>query len=269
MEDVAIIRSMTNKEGNHQRATYQLHTGYAPSGTVKHPGFGCVVGAELGDPKFDLPHIVSIGTRDNGPGQGAGLLGVKYEPFLVPDPLKPPLNVALPVPSGPVHPPAQPDALARSRRVRQFGRARPGQGAPRRLQADGQHGPLAAHEGLRRRGRGRQDPRPLRQHPVRPGLPAGPAAGRGRRDLRRGPLQRLGQPRQGHRRGGQERRLGRPRLRLAGRRPQVARDARRRPWSSGWASSAGPPRSTRAPAATTSPGSSAWPWPAGGSRGAR
>ena len=98
MNEVALIRSMTNKEGNHQRATYQLHTGYAPSGTVKHPGFGCVVGAELGPAKFDLPHIVSIGTRDSGAGMGAGILGVKYEPFQVPDPLKPPLNVALAVP---------------------------------------------------------------------------------------------------------------------------------------------------------------------------
>jgi len=98
MNDVALIRSMTNKEGNHQRATYQLHTGYSPSGTVKHPSLGCVIGAELGNPKFDLPHIVSIGTRDSAPGQGAGILGVKYEPFQVPDPLKPPLNVALAVP---------------------------------------------------------------------------------------------------------------------------------------------------------------------------
>ena len=29
MGEVALIRSMTSKEGNHQRATYQLHTGYA------------------------------------------------------------------------------------------------------------------------------------------------------------------------------------------------------------------------------------------------
>ena len=72
MNDVALIRSMTNKEGNHQRATYQLHTGYSPTGTVKHPNIGCVVANELGDPKFDLPHIVSIG----GPTIGAGLLGV-------------------------------------------------------------------------------------------------------------------------------------------------------------------------------------------------
>src|SRR5258708_23200236 len=89
---------MTNKEGNHQRATYQLGTGYTPSGTVKPPGLGSVVAAELGDPKFDLPHIVSIGTQ--GSPANAGILGVKYEPFLVPNPLKPPLNVELAVPPG-------------------------------------------------------------------------------------------------------------------------------------------------------------------------
>jgi hypothetical protein len=94
MKDIAIVRSMTNKEGNHQRATYQLHTGYAPTGTVKHPSFGCVTASELGDPKFDLPHIVSIG----GPTIGAGLLGVAFEPFLVADPTKPPTNVMPPVP---------------------------------------------------------------------------------------------------------------------------------------------------------------------------
>jgi Protein of unknown function (DUF1501) len=97
MKDVALIRSMTNKEGNHQRATYQLHTGYTPSGTVKHPNFGSVTAAELGDPKFDLPHIVCIGRNDT---TNAGILGVKYEAFRVPDPLKPPLNTELSVPTG-------------------------------------------------------------------------------------------------------------------------------------------------------------------------
>jgi hypothetical protein len=95
MKDVAIIRSMSNKEGNHERATYQLHTGYSPSGTVKHPSFGSITAAELGDPKFDLPHIVSIG-NDNRT-VGAGILGVQYEPFHVGDPLKLPENVAPPV----------------------------------------------------------------------------------------------------------------------------------------------------------------------------
>jgi hypothetical protein len=89
MGEVALIRSMTNKEGNHQRATYQLHTGYAPTGTVKHPNIGCVMANELGDPRFDLPHIVSIA----GGTVGAGLLGVSLEPFVVQDPNKPPANV--------------------------------------------------------------------------------------------------------------------------------------------------------------------------------
>lgn len=92
MNEIALIRSMTSKEGNHQRATYQLHTGYAPSGTVKHPSFGCVSAVELADPKFDLPHMVSIG----GGTVGAGMLGAAYEPFVVQAPDKPPTNVKLP-----------------------------------------------------------------------------------------------------------------------------------------------------------------------------
>jgi hypothetical protein len=97
MKDVALVRSMTNKEGNHQRATYQLHTGYSPTGTVKHPAFGCAVANELGDPKFDMPHIVSIG----GPTIGSGMLGVSLEPFVVQNPEKPPENVMLPNGVGP------------------------------------------------------------------------------------------------------------------------------------------------------------------------
>lgn len=91
MKDIAIIRSMTNKEGNHQRATYQLHTGYAPTGSVKHPTFGAVVASELGDPNFDMPHFMSIG-QSLGPAIGAAILGVAYEPFHIDNPLQPPSN---------------------------------------------------------------------------------------------------------------------------------------------------------------------------------
>src|SRR5207302_3744582 len=37
MQEVALIRSMNNREGEHQRAAYQLQTGYAPAGGIKHP----------------------------------------------------------------------------------------------------------------------------------------------------------------------------------------------------------------------------------------
>jgi hypothetical protein len=86
MNEIALVRSMTNKEGNHQRATYQLHTGYVPSATIKHPNIGCSMVSEMGESQFDLPHIVSIG----GPTTGAGFLGAALEPFVVQIPQQPP-----------------------------------------------------------------------------------------------------------------------------------------------------------------------------------
>ena len=93
MEEIALIRSMNNREGNHQRASYQLHTGYVPSGSVKHPSFASAVSQELADPDFDLPAFVSI-----GPTIGAGFLGVDYEPFVVNNPGQLPQNVGTTVP---------------------------------------------------------------------------------------------------------------------------------------------------------------------------
>jgi hypothetical protein len=83
MNDIAIIRSMTNKEGEHQRAVYQMHTGYIPTGSVKHPSLGASIAKELAPVDRDLPAIVSIGDRATN-GSGAGFLGVDYEPFQVP-----------------------------------------------------------------------------------------------------------------------------------------------------------------------------------------
>ena len=99
MQDIALIRSMTNKEGNHRRATYQLHTGYAPSGSVKHPSLGANVARELTDPNLDLPAVVSMG-RGGRFIPGAGFLGVDYEPFIVANPGAMPQNVATTVPRG-------------------------------------------------------------------------------------------------------------------------------------------------------------------------
>ncbi|WP_240907333.1 DUF1501 domain-containing protein [Paludisphaera rhizosphaerae] len=96
MNDIALIRSMTNKEGNHQRADYHLHTGYIPTATIRHPNIGSIAAAELGDPSFDLPHMVAIG----GATTGAGFLGAAYEPFLIPNVQRPPDNVAAKVDTG-------------------------------------------------------------------------------------------------------------------------------------------------------------------------
>ncbi len=65
MKNICLIRSMSNKEGAHPRAVYQLHTGYLPSGAVKYPAFGAAVSKELGQPDFELPYYVNVGGRFN------------------------------------------------------------------------------------------------------------------------------------------------------------------------------------------------------------
>lgn len=89
MNEIALIRSLTNKEGQHQRATYQMHTGYIPSSSVKYPSLGCNIAKMLADPERDLPAVVSVGNTE-----GAGFLGVDYEPFVVDRPGELPQNVA-------------------------------------------------------------------------------------------------------------------------------------------------------------------------------
>jgi uncharacterized protein (DUF1501 family) len=94
MQDIALIRSMTNKEGSHPRAVYQMHTGYAPTGTVKHPSLGACIAKEIAPADQDLPSVVSV-----GPTIGSGFLGVDYEPFVVNNPGQLPQNVGSPVPT--------------------------------------------------------------------------------------------------------------------------------------------------------------------------
>jgi hypothetical protein len=93
MNEFAVIRSMTSQEGNHGRATYLLHTSYAPSGGIVHPGIGSIVSSEIGDPESDLPNFVAISGQSVGPS----FLGVRHAPFVVTDPNRPPDNLATPV----------------------------------------------------------------------------------------------------------------------------------------------------------------------------
>ncbi|WP_394822633.1 DUF1501 domain-containing protein [Pendulispora albinea] len=91
-DKLAVVRSMTSKEGNHDRARYLLHTGYVPNPTVHHPSLGGWVSHEVGEASPELPNFVSIG----GPSLGPGFLGLQHGPFIVDDPAKKPANVALP-----------------------------------------------------------------------------------------------------------------------------------------------------------------------------
>ena len=48
MKDIAIVRSMSTKEGDHGRATFNLRTGYQQTGPIRYPTFGSLVAKELG-----------------------------------------------------------------------------------------------------------------------------------------------------------------------------------------------------------------------------
>jgi hypothetical protein len=87
---LALVRSMTSREGNHDRARYLLHTGYIPNPTVRHPSLGGWISHEIGRPDTDIPNFISIG----GPSLGAGFLGLQHGPFIVQDPSNKPENVA-------------------------------------------------------------------------------------------------------------------------------------------------------------------------------
>src|SRR5437660_9003125 len=99
MDELAVIRSMTSREGNHGRATYLLHTSYPPSGGIVHPGMGSIVARALGQADFDLPNFVSI----QGQSVGPSFLGVQHAPFVVLDPNRPPDNLTNPVSGDRLH----------------------------------------------------------------------------------------------------------------------------------------------------------------------
>ncbi len=93
MDQAALIRSMTSKEGSHPRATYLLHTGYLPTASVKYPSFGSIVAQQIAHPQLDLPAFVRVGNNGQNTS-GGGILGVEYDPFLMPVAGRMPTNAA-------------------------------------------------------------------------------------------------------------------------------------------------------------------------------
>lgn len=89
---LAIIRSMVSREGNHERARYLLHTGYAPDNTVNHPPLGSITSHYLENNASNLPSSVNI----NSPTYASGFLGATHDAFLVNDPSKPVEDLAYP-----------------------------------------------------------------------------------------------------------------------------------------------------------------------------
>jgi uncharacterized protein (DUF1501 family) len=83
--ELAIIRSMSTKEGDHTRATHYLRTGYLPVGQIRYPTIGSLLSKELGDEGTALPNFVSIApmTYISPAAYGPGFLGARHAPLMV------------------------------------------------------------------------------------------------------------------------------------------------------------------------------------------
>src|SRR5438105_3611533 len=84
MDRMAIIRSMSTKEGEHSRGMHYMRTGYQAQGPVQYPSIGSLVARELGEDGAALPNYVSIAPyRAESPAAyAAGFLGPQYAPLV-------------------------------------------------------------------------------------------------------------------------------------------------------------------------------------------
>jgi hypothetical protein len=81
LHHVSVIRSLVSKEGDHERASYMLHTGYRPEPTLVHPSIGAIAAHELPDDKVEIPQFVCIGDTPFPPR--GGFLGDKLDSYRV------------------------------------------------------------------------------------------------------------------------------------------------------------------------------------------
>lgn len=77
---LAIVRSLSTKEGDHGRGTYVMRTGQKPQGPIQYPTIGSSLSKSLGREDDAMPHYVSISPYRafNQAAFGPGFLGPRY-----------------------------------------------------------------------------------------------------------------------------------------------------------------------------------------------
>src|SRR5262249_33059334 len=81
---LSVIRSLVSKEGDHERGSYFLRTGYRPDPTLHHPSLGAILVNQIPDAALVLPQYIAIGSSQ-WPPRG-GFLGDQLDAFRVYDP---------------------------------------------------------------------------------------------------------------------------------------------------------------------------------------
>src|SRR5205814_8021220 len=95
---LAIVRSYTRTEGDHNRGTILTSTGRAPSVLAPWPTLGSMLAFLQQEVESDLPSFISVGGANGAVGAGVGpsFLGMKFAPFTVQNPGQPPENIRPP-----------------------------------------------------------------------------------------------------------------------------------------------------------------------------
>ncbi len=84
MHHLSVVRSLVSKEGDHERASHFVRTGYRPDATVTHPSLGSIVTRELPSEALEIPAFVSMGYSERR--SRGGYLGGQYDAYYIPDP---------------------------------------------------------------------------------------------------------------------------------------------------------------------------------------
>jgi hypothetical protein len=79
-----VIRSLVSKEGDHERGTYLVKTGFRPVPKLVHPSVGAMLAHKLPAANIEIPEHISLG-GSQWPGRG-GYLGDEYDAFRIYDP---------------------------------------------------------------------------------------------------------------------------------------------------------------------------------------
>ncbi|MFO1092076.1 MAG: DUF1501 domain-containing protein [Planctomycetaceae bacterium] len=86
IQHLSVIRSLVSKEGDHERGTYFVQTGYRPDPTVVHPALGAILTRNLPDPVIEIPLHVALGEGNGFTIPRGGYLGDDYDAFRVFEP---------------------------------------------------------------------------------------------------------------------------------------------------------------------------------------
>ena len=84
IKHMSVIRSLVSKEGDHERGTYFVKTGYRPDPTTKHPALGAIITHQRPVKDLEIPQFISLG-KGQWPGRG-GYLGDQYDAFRIFEP---------------------------------------------------------------------------------------------------------------------------------------------------------------------------------------